>query len=574
MKSVNKRRLNLIIMKRLTYALAGLLLLFGSNLYSEETGKNSNSSQETSMNVLCSPDLQTLANGWASQFSGLNPDLKINIVPQEMINSANLSPSTYRLAFISESGAQAPVDKQLWKMPVARDIVVPVINAKNPFMDELLKKGITAETFLQMVSDPGKRTWGTVIAGGSVNPVHIYIGNDEIVISALKKFLAVNRVPGEIISSKSPREIVGAIQDDPYGIGFCKLTDVAGPGMQSLVPDIHFMPIDKNKNGRIDYMEEIYDRPENLARGVWIGKYPRSLYSEIYCVSYALPSDAATASFLKWILTEGQKSLYRSGYSDLVYGERQARLDKINVIRYVPPANETNEFPMALVLSLSALVVLAIIFSIVAYSRKARRHSHHARMETVPMHFSKSSVDLPKGLYYDRTHTWAFMEKDGMVKIGIDDFLQHVTGPITRIEMRKAGEKVRKGDRLITIMQNGKHLVVYAPVSGTIRQNNDILVSKSGMLNSAPYTEGWVYRIEPSNWIRETQLMEMAEKYQEWLVNEFSRLKEFFSGSLKVYKLEYDLIVLQDGGELKDGILTDFGPEVWEDFQANFLDSF
>ena len=31
--------------------------------------------------------------------------------------------------------------------------------------------------------------------------------------------------------------------------------------------------------------------------------------------------------------------------------------------------------------------------------------------------------------------------------------------------------------------------------------------------------------------------------------------------------------VLQDGGEIRDGILEDFGPEIWEDFQAHFIDA-
>ena len=31
-------------------------------------------------------------------------------------------------------------------------------------------------------------------------------------------------------------------------------------------------------------------------------------------------------------------------------------------------------------------------------------------------------------------------------------------------------------------------------------------------------------------------------------------------------------MVLQDGGELRTGILAEFGPEVWEEFQTNFID--
>jgi hypothetical protein len=66
----------------------------------------------------------------------------------------------------------------------------------------------------------------------------------------------------------------------------------------------------------------------------------------------------------------------------------------------------------------------------------------------------------------------------------------------------------------------------------------------------------------------------MAEKYRKWLFDEFSRLKDFLATSLKVNKVEYEHVVLQDGGVLKDSILADLGPEVWEDFQTNFLDTY
>lgn len=79
--------------------------------------------------------------------------------------------------------------------------------------------------------------------------------------------------------------------------------------------------------------------------------------------------------------------------------------------------------------------------------------------------------------------------------------------------------------------------------------------------------------IEPSNWLREIQFFDMADKYRKWIQNEFSRLKDFLATSLKVNKTEYENVVLQDGGALKDSILENLGPEVWEDFQTNFLDT-
>ena len=51
-------------------------------------------------------------------------------------------------------------------------------------------------------------------------------------------------------------------------------------------------------------------------------------------------------------------------------------------------------------------------------------------------------------------------------------------------------------------------------------------------LNYSPYNEGWVYRIEPSNWNRESQLLFMADKQREFISKEFSRLKDFLMTAL------------------------------------------
>ena len=92
------------------------------------------------------------------------------------------------------------------------------------------------------------------------------------------------------------------------------------------------------------------------------------------------------------------------------------------------------------------------------------------------------------------------------------------------------------------------------------------------LVNSSPYNEGWVYRIEPSNWLRENQLLFMADKQRQFLKNEFSRLKDFLLQPLRTDDEKYAQVILQDGGELIDNTLSNLGPEVWEDFQTKFID--
>ena len=62
------------------------------------------------------------------------------------------------------------------------------------------------------------------------------------------------------------------------------------------------------------------------------------------------------------------------------------------------------------------------------------------------------------------------------------------------------------------------------------------------------------------------------DRFREWITDEFTRLKDFLATVLTSHYPEYSQIVLQDGGELTDNLLEKLGPEVWEDFQVNFID--
>jgi glycine cleavage system H lipoate-binding protein len=192
---------------------------------------------------------------------------------------------------------------------------------------------------------------------------------------------------------------------------------------------------------------------------------------------------------------------------------------------------------------------------------------------TITPAFNESTVNVPQGLFFDKAHTWAFMEEDGTIKMGIDDFMPHITGTITRVIMKEPGEMVRRGEKIVTIIRYGKQLSLYAPVSGTIKSQNDNLNRNSSLINTSPFKDGWIYRIEPKNWLREIQLMLMGENYRNWLRHEFTRLRYFFETSMKSHSTVYDHVILQDGGELRDNVLADMEPEVWEEFQSSFIDS-
>jgi glycine cleavage system H lipoate-binding protein/ABC-type phosphate transport system substrate-binding protein len=543
-----------------------LLSCFLFSFYGNANG-NSADEQATSENaqtvqIYTTPELAELTNQWTLAFGKSNPNVKVEVI--ETNSESDFSDGELR--FTTRDAENEPA----WKMVVGHDIVVPVFNAQNLFFGKLNEKGLTSNDFAGIISE--ETNWADLIQDGNNAAIRTLISDNEQVISKLAGF---TRLSPEQIKSQNTvpvSELVSAIQNDVNAIGFCKLTDVLNAEENSFAGQIAILPIDKNENGKIDGFENIFTNPQELTRGAWIGKYPRELCGDVFALTTEKPDNEAVIAFLGWVLNEGQTEVGTLGFSNLSSREKASGILALTEPVAAPaPVSTSPGFPWGRALSLTALAVI-LVAAVVFFKRKQKAGILSEDIAITPA-LNVNSVDAPAGLYYDKTHTWAFMEKDGRVKIGIDDFLQHITGPLTQVKLKTAGEKVRKGEKIFTITREGKQLEICSPVSGYIRQYNDELLSNPEKLNSSPYAEGWVYQIEPANWLRETRFMFMADKFKEWLDDEFIRLKDFLATSANSNAVVYNHIVLQDGGELTDNVLADLGPEVWEDFQTHFLDT-
>jgi glycine cleavage system H lipoate-binding protein/ABC-type phosphate transport system substrate-binding protein len=560
-------------MKKITILLISLILMNYGYLSSKELVTDNNTSPEDSIRVLSTPDLYNLSIKWAGEYNRLYPETKIKVISVSDTRIADKLIADGNIGFVSNEYYSGFNSQSLWKVVVGRDVIVPVINSKNPYLEEIYRQGISIEAFTQFFTNPDFKKWGNLLKNKQNAAVNYYWINDESITTGLAGFLKTNQINIKGIEVNSAEEMISAVQKDPYAIGFCKMINILDYKNQGILENIRLLPIDRNGNGLIDYNEKIYDDFNVFSRGIWIGKYPKALFSNIYSVSSDQPKNDTQVAFLKWVLTDGQQFLFNSGYSDLLASERQTTVDKLYNARInTIVTRDDNALPKTALLILASIIVTGfIVDATLRYLRHKKASVLIANSGSQPVP-DENSLIIPKGIYFDKTHTWAFMEQNGVVKVGVDDFLQHITGPITRVKMKNTGERVKKGEQILSIIQNGKQLNLYAPVSGIIKEQNSSLNTNSRVINSSPYSEGWVYMIEPSNWLRENQLLFMAEKHKQFIKNEFSRLKDFLAVTLNTDTEIYARVILQDGGELRDGILSNLGPEVWEDFQTKFID--
>ena len=182
------------------------------------------------------------------------------------------------------------------------------------------------------------------------------------------------------------------------------------------------------------------------------------------------------------------------------------------------------------------------------------------------------ALKIPQGIFYSKNHTWAFMEKSGSASVGLDDFLLHTTGNVRLGNLKNPGEIINKGDLLTEVVQDNKMLKIFSPISGKILNRNLNLNENPELLNEDPYDKGWIYKIKPTKWVKETSSCYIAEEATNWSKKEMERFKDFLAFSSKKYSPESSLLVLQDGGELIDHTLSELSNDVWKDFQESFLD--
>lgn len=225
---------------------------------------------------------------------------------------------------------------------------------------------------------------------------------------------------------------------------------------------------------------------------------------------------------------------------------------------------------MVLLLFLAFIVACMLLDYVVQLSTSKSKPVEKASF-SYPQSMESEMCIVPKGISFDKTHTWAFQELNGNIRIGLDDFLVRIIGKLSRVVMKKEGELVRKGDHLVTLNQNGKTLTINSPVSGTIVLSNVWLNDHLSNLKRSPYNDGWLYIVEPLEWSREQKFLLQQDRYKEWIKKEVSRLKDFLAKMVKYSDANQMALVLQDGGVLREDVLENFGPEEWEIFQSDFL---
>ena len=123
---------------------------------------------------------------------------------------------------------------------------------------------------------------------------------------------------------------------------------------------------------------------------------------------------------------------------------------------------------------------------------------------------------IPKELKYTSTHEWVRFEEDGMLVIGITDHAQAQLGELVFVDLPDVGIMVHSSDEICVIESVKAASEVYSPVSGKVIEVNEDLEESPSLVNSDPYHDGWLFKIDPSDTEELNELLD-EEAYAEYL---------------------------------------------------------
>ncbi|HRD44314.1 MAG TPA: glycine cleavage system protein GcvH [Ferruginibacter sp.] len=104
-------------------------------------------------------------------------------------------------------------------------------------------------------------------------------------------------------------------------------------------------------------------------------------------------------------------------------------------------------------------------------------------------------MSTPDNLKYTKDHEWVAIDGN-TATIGITHYAQHELGDIVYVDINSVGKKLAAEEIFGTVEAVKTVSDLFLPVSGTITEVNPALEANPELVNSDPYGEGWMVKME------------------------------------------------------------------------------
>lgn len=126
-----------------------------------------------------------------------------------------------------------------------------------------------------------------------------------------------------------------------------------------------------------------------------------------------------------------------------------------------------------------------------------------------------SNVIDADNMRYTKRHEWIMLEDD-VATVGITDYAQGEIPDVNYVDMPGEEVEINTGDEAATLESPNDSLSVLAPLDGMVVEVNRLLEDNPELVNSDPYGDGWLFRLEINDIAPWRELL-TAEEYEEYL---------------------------------------------------------
>ena len=104
-------------------------------------------------------------------------------------------------------------------------------------------------------------------------------------------------------------------------------------------------------------------------------------------------------------------------------------------------------------------------------------------------------MNVPDNLLYTKSHEWIRREGDN-IRVGITDHAQAELTDVVFVELPKVGTNVEAKAPVAVVESVKAASDLYSPVAGRVTAVNENLTARPELVNSDPYGDGWILKLE------------------------------------------------------------------------------
>jgi glycine cleavage system H protein len=152
----------------------------------------------------------------------------------------------------------------------------------------------------------------------------------------------------------------------------------------------------------------------------------------------------------------------------------------------------------------------------------------HSQVALQEFRIGSDSNSIPADRSYDREHhMWARINStQQQALVGIDALGLAALGDLAYVTLKNIGTTIQRGESFGTLEAAKMTGDLIAPVSGVITAHNAETIRNPSLVNQAPYEDGWLVVIKPTNWNYESAQLVSGDDLPAWIESEMKRYRE------------------------------------------------